>query len=97
MPIVRLTRRNIEALPFTLAGQILYRDEELTGFGLRVGSRSKVFFVEGRTTRAALAALVSLWQEEKIWSGRRDSNPRPQPWQACARHPLRHPAHRCAT
>ena len=21
---------------------------------------------------------------EKIWSGRRDSNPRPQPWQGCA-------------
>ena len=22
--------------------------------------------------------------EEKVWSGRRDSNPRPQPWQGCA-------------
>ena len=25
-----------------------------------------------------------LISEKKIWSGRRDSNPRPQPWQGCA-------------
>jgi hypothetical protein len=32
----------------------------------------------------------------KIWSGRRDSNPRPQPWQGCAL-PLSMPARRIAT
>ena len=58
MPIVRLTRRNIESLPFTLAGQILYRDEELTGFGLRVGSRSKVFFVEGQVARRTVRVTI---------------------------------------
>ena len=31
--------------------------------------------------RQCLGRLVLL---EKIWSGRRDSNPRPQPWQGCA-------------
>ncbi len=36
---------------------------------------------KGRLT-AALSQASDLSQ--KIWSGRRDSNPRPQPWQGCA-------------
>jgi len=42
MPSLRLTRRTIDELPFSESGQVLYRDTMLTGFGLRVGSRSKV-------------------------------------------------------
>src|SRR5262245_56459280 len=58
MPTLRLTKRTIEALPFATTGQILYRNEELTGFGLRVGKRSKVYFVESqvkcRTIRTSI-------------------------------------------
>src|SRR5215475_2571218 len=58
MPALRLTKRAIEALPFATTGQILYRDTELTGFGVRVGKRSKVYFVESqvrcRTVRTSI-------------------------------------------
>src|SRR5215204_2671147 len=58
MPIMRLTKRNIESLPFTVVGQVLYRDEELTGFGVRVGSKSKVFFVEGQVARRTVRVTI---------------------------------------
>ncbi|NOC91931.1 integrase family protein [Ruegeria sp. HKCCD6604] len=48
MPTLRFTKRAIEALPHTHKGQVLYRDEMLRGFGLRVGSNSKVYFAEGQ-------------------------------------------------
>lgn len=51
MPSLRLTRRTIDELPFSESGQVLYRDTMLTGFGLRVGSRSKVYFVEAEVNR----------------------------------------------
>jgi integrase len=58
MPTLRLTKRTIEALPFAPTGQMLYRDSELTGFGVRVGRRSKVYFVESqvrcRTVRTSI-------------------------------------------
>ena len=58
MPTLRLTKRAIEALPFAITGQILYRDSELTGFGVRIGKRSKVYFVESqvksRTVRTSI-------------------------------------------
>lgn len=51
MPNLRLTRRAIDDIPFSASGQILYRDTLLSGFGLRVGSRSKVYFAEGQVNR----------------------------------------------
>lgn len=51
MPSLRLTRRAIDELPFARSGQVFYRDTLLTGFGLRVGSQSKVYFVEGEVNR----------------------------------------------
>lgn len=48
MPTLRFTKRAIDALPYPTKGQVLYRDEMLRGFGLRVGSKSKVFFAEGQ-------------------------------------------------
>lgn len=51
MPIIRLTKRAIDAIPHPISGQEFYRDTLLTGFGLRVGSQSKVFFVEGQVNR----------------------------------------------
>jgi hypothetical protein len=51
MPRLNFTKRAIEAISPPESGQVLYRDAGLRGFGLRVGSRSKVFFVEGRRRR----------------------------------------------
>ena len=48
MPTLRFTKRTIDALPHPEKGQVLYRDDMLRGFGLRVGARSKVFYVEGQ-------------------------------------------------
>ena len=57
MPI-RLTKRAIDALPFTKSGQVLYRDTDLTGFGLRVGSRAKTFFAEGQIRRRTVRLTI---------------------------------------
>lgn len=48
MPSLRFTKRAVEALPHPQKGQVLYRDELLRGFGVRVGAQSKVFYVEGQ-------------------------------------------------
>ncbi len=58
MPVFHLTKRTIEAIPLTDLGQILYRDSELSGFGLRVGSRSKVFFAEGQVNRRTVRVTI---------------------------------------
>jgi len=51
MPILRLTRRAIDEIPFPESGQVFYRDTVLSGFGLRVGKQSKVYFAEGQVQR----------------------------------------------
>lgn len=51
MPSLRLTRRTIDEIPFAESGQIFYRDTMLSGFGLRVGTKSKVYFAEGQVNR----------------------------------------------
>ena len=51
MPNLRLTRRTIDEIPFAESGQIFYRDTMLSGFGLRVGTKSKVYFAEGQVNR----------------------------------------------
>jgi integrase len=51
MPNLRLTRRTIDDLPHPDSGQIFYRDTQLTGFGLRVGTQSKVYYAEGQVNR----------------------------------------------
>ncbi len=51
MPNLHFTKRAIETISPPESGQILYRDTTLRGFGIRVGSQSKVFFVEGQINR----------------------------------------------
>lgn len=58
MPKLHLTKRTIDAIPLTEVGQSLYRDSELTGFGIRVGSKSKVFFVEGQVNRQTVRVTL---------------------------------------
>lgn len=68
MPSTKLTKRTIDAIPFSPEGAVLYRDAELTGFGLRVGSRSKTFFAESqvrrRTVRMTLGRYPLLTPDE---------------------------------
>lgn len=58
MPTFNLTKRSIDAIPLERSGQKLYRDSELPGFGLRVGTRSKVFFAEGQVDRRTVRATI---------------------------------------
>ena len=58
MPIVRLTKRTIDAIPAPTTGQMLYRDTDLPGFGLRVGTRSRVFFAEGQVQRRTVRITI---------------------------------------
>lgn len=58
MPNIRLTRRVVDDIPFSASGQIFYRDTLLSGFGLRVGSRSKVYFAEGQVNRATRRVTI---------------------------------------
>lgn len=44
----KLTKSIVESLPFPESGQALYRDSELKGFGVRVGTNSKVYYAEGK-------------------------------------------------
>ena len=55
---LHLTKRTIEAIPLTDLGQILCRDSELPGFGIRVGSKTKVFFVEGQVNRRTVRVTI---------------------------------------
>jgi hypothetical protein len=62
MPQLRLTKSNIKKIEPPEAGQVLYWDTQLKGFGLRVGPRSRVFIaedkVDGKTVRVTVGAGV---------------------------------------
>ncbi len=58
MPNLRLTRRAIDAIPFPDNGQVFYRDTLLSGFGLRVGKQSKVYFAEGQVQRQTCRVTI---------------------------------------
>lgn len=45
---IKLTKTSVANLPLCEKGQDLYWDSELSGFGLRVGTKSKTFFCERR-------------------------------------------------
>lgn len=58
MPFMHLTKRNIDAIEPPRAGQVLYRDATLPGFGLRVGTKSKMFFAEGQVRRRTVRTSI---------------------------------------
>jgi integrase len=68
MPTLRLNKRNIENLGKPEAGQKLYYDDQLRGFGLRVGTRKRSFFAErqvhGRTIRTTIGDYEHLGPEQ---------------------------------
>jgi integrase len=54
----RLTKSIVDSLPFPASGQSFYRDEDLKGFGLRVGSASKVYFAEGKISNRTVRVTI---------------------------------------
>ena len=52
MPPIQLTKRTIDALPLAGAGQVLYRDRELRGFGLALAPRAKCSSSRARSPTA---------------------------------------------
>lgn len=48
MPKIHLTEKSLAALPTPQAGQVIYRDNTLTGFGVVVGTESRTFVVRAR-------------------------------------------------
>lgn len=45
---MKLTKKVVDALPFSTSGQRLVWDDELTGFGLRISRSKKTYIVQGR-------------------------------------------------
>jgi len=58
MPQLRLTKRNIDQIARPASGQILYYDDQLRGFGLRVGTKSSAFFAERQVQRRTVRATI---------------------------------------
>ncbi|CAM3344672.1 tyrosine-type recombinase/integrase [Asticcacaulis taihuensis] len=58
MPAIRLTKRSIDAIESPASGQILYRDSDLIGFGLRVGTKTKVFYAEAQVKRRTIRVTI---------------------------------------
>lgn len=68
MPKLKFTKTAIDALPFTQKGQVLYRDAELPGFYLIVGSGAKTFAaqkdIRGRSVRYTIGKYGHVTPEE---------------------------------
>ena len=54
----KLTKSVVDSLPFTETGQTFYRDAELKGFGLRVGTKSKVYYAEGKVSGKTVRVTI---------------------------------------
>lgn len=65
---MKLIKTNVEALPYTEKGQVFYWDDELQGFGVYVGTKSKTFCVQQRigrkTRRVVLGKYPTLTAEQ---------------------------------
>ena len=75
MPTLKISKREVDALPFPAKGQDLYFDTELKGFGIRVSQRTKTYIaqrdIHGRTVRVTLGRHGVLTPE----SARREALP----------------------
>lgn len=54
---IKLTKSFVEKLPFSVT-QDFYRDTELRGFGLRVGTSTKTYFVEGKVNGRTVRTTI---------------------------------------
>ena len=87
MPKLKLTKQRIDSIPYCPERQIIYRDNQLRGFGLRVSRHTKTFIAEaqvrGRTVRVTIgrADLVPIEAARRIYVLRHDT-------QTTLEHPL---------
>lgn len=54
----KLTKSLVDSIPNPDSGQMFYRDTELKGFGLRVGTGSKVYFAEGKVNNKTVRVTI---------------------------------------
>ena len=54
----KITKTFVDSVPYPDSGQNFYRDTELKGFGLRVGTASKVYFAEGKVLNKTVRVTI---------------------------------------
>ena len=54
----KITKSFVDSIPYLDTGQNFYRDTELKGFGLRVGTGSKVYFAEGKVNNKTVRVTI---------------------------------------
>jgi integrase len=54
----KITKTFVDSIPFTSSGQMFYRDSELKGFALRVGTTGKVYIAEGKVKRKVVRVTI---------------------------------------
>lgn len=54
----KLTKSVVDAIPYAETGQTFYRDSEIKGFGLRVGTGSKVYIAEGKVNSKSVRVSI---------------------------------------
>lgn len=54
----KLTKSFVDSLPSPESGQTFYRDSELKGFGLRVGSNTRVYFAESKINNKTVRVTI---------------------------------------
>lgn len=54
----KLTKSSVEALPYPVSGQAFYRDSELRGFGLRVGTATKTYIAEAKVNGRVVRCTI---------------------------------------
>jgi integrase len=54
----KLTKSVVDAIPYPETGQTFYRDSEIKGFGLRVGTGSKVYIAEGKVNNKTVRVSI---------------------------------------
>lgn len=47
MPVIKITKSTVDAIQLPASGQVIYKDSQLKGFGLKVGTTSKTYIAEG--------------------------------------------------
>ena len=54
----KLTKSVVDTIPYPETGQKFYRDSEIKGFGLRVGTGSKVYIAEGKVNNKTVRVTI---------------------------------------
>ena len=71
MPQLKLTKYEISKLPYSPHRQIIYRDTQLRGFGLRVSRQTKTFIAEGQVRGRTVRATIGRSELVPIEAARR--------------------------